>query len=81
LGFTQSGFPRRLRLRLEIIQPAHLPTFAHEKIDNVRADQTRGASERSGAFHFISIFAIRLLRRGERRYKTISFALRSSREN
>jgi hypothetical protein len=41
-----------VRLRLEIIQSAHLPTFAHEKIDNVRADQTRGASDEC-AFHFI----------------------------
>src|SRR5262245_28681700 len=37
-------------LRLEIIQRAHLPTFAYEKIDNVRADQTRGASDEC-AFH------------------------------
>ena len=40
-----------VRLRLEIIQSAHLPTFAHEKIDNVRADQTRGASDEC-AFHW-----------------------------
>jgi hypothetical protein len=32
-------------LRLEIIQPAYLPTFVHEKIDDVRADQTRGAGD------------------------------------
>ena len=40
-----------VRLRLEIIQSANLPTFAHEKIDNVRADQTRGAGNEC-AFHW-----------------------------
>ena len=39
-------------LRLEIIQRTHLPTFAHEKIENVRADQTRGPGDKC-AFHFI----------------------------
>src|SRR5262249_20943737 len=47
--FRLGIYPRRLstavRLRLEIIKRAHLPTLAHEKIDNVRTDQTRGASD------------------------------------
>jgi hypothetical protein len=57
--FRLGIYPRRLsvavRLRLEIIQSAHLPTFAHEKIDNVRADQTRGASDEC-AFHWCRAF-------------------------
>ena len=40
--FRPGIYPRWLsaavRLRLEIIQPAHLPPFAHKKIDNMRAD-------------------------------------------
>src|SRR6266567_4669392 len=50
LGIYPCRLSAAVRLRLEIIQRAHLPTFAHEKIDNVRADQTRGASDEC-AFH------------------------------
>jgi hypothetical protein len=53
--FRRGIYPRRLsaavRLRLDIIQRAHLPTFAHEKIDNVRADQTRGAGDECAFRH------------------------------
>jgi hypothetical protein len=53
--FRVEIYPCRLsaavRLRLEIIQRANLPTFAHEKIDNVRADQTRGASDECAFCH------------------------------
>src|SRR5581483_135003 len=45
--------PRRLaafvRVRLEIIEYANLPAFAHEKIDNVRTDQA-GAAGNESAF-------------------------------
>ena len=34
-----------VRLRLQIVESAHLPPFAHEKIDGVRADQARAASD------------------------------------
>jgi hypothetical protein len=48
--FRPGIYPCRLatsvRLRLEIIQGAHLPTFAHEKIDNMRTNQTSGASDK-----------------------------------
>jgi hypothetical protein len=53
--FRVGIYPGRLsaavRLRLEIIQRAHLPTFAHEKIDNMRPDQTRGASDECAFCH------------------------------
>src|SRR5438094_9516101 len=52
LGIYPCRLSAAVRLRLEIIQSAHLPTLAHEKIDNVRADQTRGASDEC-ALHFI----------------------------
>src|SRR5204863_8916424 len=52
LGVYPCRLSAAVRLRLEIIQRAHLPTFAHEKIDNVRADQTRSASDEC-ALHFI----------------------------
>ena len=51
LGIYPCRLSAPVRLRLEIIQCANLPTFTHEKIDNVRADQTRGASDEC-AFHF-----------------------------
>jgi hypothetical protein len=54
LGIYPCRLSAAVRLRLDIIQRAHLPTFAHEKIDNVRADQTRGASDEC-AFHSISL--------------------------
>src|SRR5262249_28744350 len=53
--FRAGIYPRRLStsvsLGFEVIQYAHLPPFAHEKIDNVRADQTRGASDKC-VLHF-----------------------------
>jgi hypothetical protein len=32
-------------LPLKIIERAHLPAFAHEKINNVRANQARAAGD------------------------------------
>src|SRR5436190_21729893 len=64
-------------LRLEIIQRAHLPTFAHEKIDNVRADQTRGTGDEC-AFHFILFCHLALAAASAG--ATIFLALRSSPE-
>src|SRR6476660_6649310 len=79
--FAVGIYPCRLsaavRLRLEIIQRAHLPTFTHEKIDNVRADQTRGASDEC-ALHFIPFCHSALAAASAA--TTISFALQSSRE-
>jgi len=48
---------------------AHLPSFAHEKIDNVRADQTRGASDECAFLSSILPFGAR---RVERRYTILS---------
>src|SRR5215469_14508955 len=60
--FRVGIYPCRLsaavRLRLEIIQSAYLPTFAHEKIDNMRADQTRGASDECALRHPFSVAAV-----------------------
>ena len=53
LGIYPCRLSAAVRLRLEIIQRAHLPTFAHEKIDNMRADQTRGASDECAFSSFI----------------------------
>ena len=53
LGIYPCRLSAAVGLRLEIIQRANLPTFAHEKIDNVRADQTRGASDECAFFHSI----------------------------
>ena len=50
-GIYPRWLPTTMRLRFEIIQPAHLPTFTEEKIDNVRADQTRGASDECALRH------------------------------
>src|SRR4029077_520880 len=51
LGIYPCRLSAAVRLRLEIIQRAHLPAFAHKKIDNMRADQTRSASDEC-AFHW-----------------------------
>ena len=77
LGIYPRRFSAAVGLRLEIIQRANLPTFAHEKIDNVRADKTRGASDEC-AFHFIPFCHSALAAASAA--TTISFALRSSRE-
>ena len=77
LGIYPCRLSAAVRLRLEIIQRANLPTFAHEKIDNVRADQTRGAGDEC-AFHFIPFCHSPLAAASAA--TTISFALRSSRE-
>jgi hypothetical protein len=45
LGIYPRWFSAAVRLRFEIIQSAHVPTFPHEKIDNVRTDQTRRAGD------------------------------------
>ena len=37
-------FTATMRVRLKIIERANLPAFAHEQINNVRADQARTAS-------------------------------------
>jgi hypothetical protein len=57
-GIYPRRFSAAVRLRLEIIQSAHLPAFAHEKIDNVRADQTRGASDECAFHHLVSVAAV-----------------------
>jgi hypothetical protein len=38
LGIYPGRLAAAVRLRFEIIQRAHLPTFAHEKINNMGAD-------------------------------------------
>ena len=51
LGIYPCRLSAAVRLRLEIIQRANRPAFAHEKIDNVRADQTRAASDECALRH------------------------------
>src|SRR5438045_3850460 len=46
-------FSAPMCLRLQIIQSAHLPTFAHEKVYNVGTNQTCGASDECTFHHFI----------------------------
>ena len=65
-GFIHVRLSAAMRLRLEIIQSAHLPILVHEKIDNVRADQTRCASDEC-AFHLIPFCPFGACR-GQRRY-------------
>src|SRR5689334_15852753 len=41
------GFAPAMRVRLQIIEHSHPPAFAHEKISDMRSDQTGAARNKS----------------------------------
>ena len=51
LGIYPCRLSAAVGLRLQIIQSANLPPVAHEKIDNMRADKARGASDECAFCH------------------------------
>ena len=43
-----------VRVRLEVIEDAHLPALAHQQIDDVRSDQSRAAGDER-AFAIVAV--------------------------
>src|SRR5947209_16497197 len=55
------GLSSLVRLRLEIVENAHGPALAHEKIDDVGADEPHAAGDKRAFTHATGRLALRLL--------------------